>query len=390
MKIGILIDRLNIGGVEKIALEEVKALRALGEDAYLLVLRKKGVVNDAFPELQKLVPIIFLDQRLPRLLRLSIRFPIFHFFSSFHITYPLLIPFFIQKREFDYLIVHGTYTAFTAITIKWLRKISFSTFIWDPISYIIERVYSHKFFYFLKILLVNLSKLLDKVIIDNSDYILTGGPAHNTTFTNLNSNIKIVEIPPGVYSLEKISKQKKDYILLMTAWKKGKNPEYIFKLLRIIPQLKVKMVGKWLDKKYMDWFNSEIERKGFTKNISIIGEVSEVQLNNCYQRAIALLQINDDRGFGIPALEAAANGTTFVIPQGQGVCKLFTKNKDGFFVKEMNTKQIVKAINLLYQSKTLMYHMGESAWRKTNKLFSWSQHSIKLMNIINQTNVVRR
>lgn len=33
MKIGVLIDRLNVGGVEKIAIEEVRAPIAFGHDA---------------------------------------------------------------------------------------------------------------------------------------------------------------------------------------------------------------------------------------------------------------------------------------------------------------------------------------------------------------------
>ena len=44
MKIGVLIDRLNFGGVEKIAIEEVAALRKINEDAHLLILRRKAVV----------------------------------------------------------------------------------------------------------------------------------------------------------------------------------------------------------------------------------------------------------------------------------------------------------------------------------------------------------
>ena len=65
MKIGVLIDRLNVGGVEKIAIEEVRALIEAGHDAYLVVLRRKAVVENAFPDLLKDVPVIYLDDRLP-------------------------------------------------------------------------------------------------------------------------------------------------------------------------------------------------------------------------------------------------------------------------------------------------------------------------------------
>ena len=82
MKIGILIDRLNVGGVEKIAIEQVRSLREEKVDAYLVILRRKAVVSNAFPELLKKIPIIYLDDRLPEILRFSFKFPVFYFFSS--------------------------------------------------------------------------------------------------------------------------------------------------------------------------------------------------------------------------------------------------------------------------------------------------------------------
>ena len=124
-KIAILIDRLNVGGVEKIAIEEVKALIEEGEDAYLVILRRKGVINHAFKDLREGVPTIYLDDRLPLFLKFSFRFPVFHFFSFFHLSYPFLIPLVIKKKEFDYIIVHGTYTAFTAVALKKIKKIRY-------------------------------------------------------------------------------------------------------------------------------------------------------------------------------------------------------------------------------------------------------------------------
>ena len=385
MKLGILIDRLNVGGVEKIALEEVKALRALGEDASLLVLRKKGVVDNAFPELQKHVPIIFLDERLPRLLRFSFQFPIFHFFSSFHLTYPIFIPFLVKKKEFDYLIVHGTYTSFTAITIKWFRKIPFSAFIWDPISYIINRVYSKTLPSTIGKALNFIAEIVDKFILNATDYILTGGDAHNSVFLKLNHSKKIIKIVPGVHPVNNLNRQqKKDYILMVTAWKKGKNPEYIFKLIDKIPNLKFKLVGKWIDPKYEKEFRNKVKVNKYSKNIEILGEVTEKTLHVYYQEALFLLQTNDDRGFGMPALEAAAHGTTFIIPKGQGVCAIFKDGVDGFYTAEKDNKKLSIFIKKLINDKTRSLTMGEHALRTVENKYSWRIHSSQLMRLINK------
>jgi glycosyltransferase involved in cell wall biosynthesis len=381
-KIAIVIDRLNVGGVEKIAIEQARALRNLGQDAYLVVLRRKGIIDDAFSDLRKNLPTIYLDDRLPKFLKFSLKFPVFNFFSLFHITYPFLIPFVVKKNEFNYAIVHGTYTAFTAVTLRKIKKTPYSVFIWDPIGYILERVYSKKLSILINIFKMA-AKFLDRRIINNSDYILVGGSAHNKYIRKINPKTIIKIIPPSVHPMEKPNKTKDDYILMVTAWKRGKNAEYVFEILKKIPDLKVKLVGKWLEPAYKREFLNSIKKEEYLKNIDVVGEVTEKQLSNYYAKAAALLQINDDRGFGMPALEAAAHGTTFIIPEGQGVCALFKNNSDGFFTKEKETDVIAKHISMLMKSKTLALKMGRNAWRTARNNASWETHAKELIKISN-------
>lgn len=382
MKIGVLIDRMNVGGVEKIAVEQVRALRELGEDAYLVVLREKAVVENAFTDLIKNVPIVYLDRRLNHFTRFSFQFPVFHFFSSFHLTYPLFIPHVLKKKEFDYFIVHGTYTAFSAITIKKTAKIPFSVFIWDPIDYILDRVYSKNFLKPFLAILHMLARNLDKKIITNADAILVGGDAHNAYFKKVDPNKKIITIPPYVHPLKKLPQQKKVFALMVTAWKEGKNPEYIFELLKAYSKLTVIMAGKWLDIDYLNKFRKLVKKHGVTKRLTITGAITEEQLTKYYQGALFLLQTNDDRGFGLPALEAAGHGTTFIIPSGQGVCNLFKDKTDGYYVKEHDTKKILDHIQYLYEHKESAKKMGEKAWEKVTKKYSWHQHASMLIKLI--------
>jgi glycosyltransferase involved in cell wall biosynthesis len=339
------------------------------------------VVSDAFLDLRKGIPTIFLDDRLPWFLRFSFKFPVFNFFSFFHITYPLLLPFVVKRNEFDYFIVHGTYTAFSAITLKKIKGIKFSVFIWDPIGYILLRVYSKNLSFFLS-LFIKIARFLDKIIINSSDEILVGGDAHNKYIQELNKKAIIKIISPSVHPLSKLILSKEDYVLMVTAWKKGKNPEYIFELVKKFPEIKIKMVGKWLDNIYRTEFEKEIMIKKLTKNIFIVGEVNEKELSEYYSKALVLLQTNDDRGFGMPALEAAGHGTTFIIPQGQGVCNLFEENKEGFFVNEMDTKKIINLLEKLIKDKNLAEVMGKKAWVKTFKNYSWENHALSLTSIL--------
>ncbi|HUD10515.1 MAG TPA: glycosyltransferase [Candidatus Saccharimonadales bacterium] len=383
MKIGIVIDRLNVGGVEKIAIEEVIALRQLGEDAQLVVLREKAVVQNAFPDLLHDVPVVYLDKRLPKLLRFSFPFPVFSFFSLFHITYPLFLPFVVKKKEFDYFIVHGTYTCFSVATISKIKKIQFSAFIWDPISYILTRVYNKKFFAPLLWLLKKIAYTLDKFLINSMDTVLVGGSAHNAFIRRINQHKPIKAIYPAVHPLKRLLK-KDDYVLMVTAWKDGKDPEYIFEIIKKLPGIHIKMVGKWTDPLYRQKFEKIVQEKGYNREIEIVGAVSESQLFKYYAQARVLLQTNDDRGFGMPAMEAAGCGTTFIIPRGQGVCDLFIDGEDGFYTKEKDTKTICTLLKRLLENPELATSIGNKAWNHVRNNYSWEKHALELKQIINE------
>lgn len=383
MKIGIVIDRLNVGGVEKIAIEQVRALRGIDEDAYLVVLREKGVVKNAFPDLVKTVPIIYLDQRLPSVFRFSFQFPVFHFFSSFHLTYPIFLPFVIKKNEFDYFIVHGTYTCLSAISIRKIRGIRFSAFIWDPVSYILIRVYEKKFSYPVFFVLKKIAFFLDNLILRNIDEILVGGTAHNKLLKEINPRKKIRIIYPSVHPIKKQT-VKKNFILMITAWKEGKDPEYIAEITKKISEFKIIMAGKWLDNGYKKKFELFLKDKKLNKQIELTGEVSESRLSQLYSSALLLLQTNDDRGFGMPALEAAGHGTTFIIPKGQGVCKLFTAGKEGFYTNEKDTNNITELINELIKNKKKVKLMGKNALEKIKNNYSWEKHALLLKKVIEE------
>ncbi|MGI8420329.1 MAG: glycosyltransferase family 4 protein, partial [Candidatus Levyibacteriota bacterium] len=226
-----------------------------------------------------------------------------------------------------------------------------------------------------------LARFLDALILKNTDAILVGGDAHDNYLKKIAPQTPIITIPPSVHPLKKLTAKKKNYILMVTAWKEGKNPEYIFGLLKAYPKFAVVMAGKWLDPNLLKVFQKNVKVSGFTKQITVTGQLSEGQLTQYYSEALFLLQTNDDRGFGLPALEAAGHGTTFLIPRGQGVCNLFTNGTHGYYVKEHDTNTIVKKISDLYEDKEKAKKMGKLAWGKVIKNYSWRQHAVKLVNL---------
>jgi len=383
IKIGVLIDRVIPGGAEKIAIKQVQTLRELGYDARLLVINKvdkKGMEGKPFLDIMGKIPIEYLSDRIPKFLRFDFKFPFFSFFSFFHFSYPFLIPFTVKRKEFDIIISHGTYTCFTAMALARRREIPYAAYIWDPITYILSKGYPKGPIKLFRFILLPIAIFLDKQILNNASFLLVGGQAHNEYFQKI-SNKEIHVIPPSYNPISKLPSKRGDYLLAVTAWKPGKDPEYFFKLMKFFPKFKLKLVGSWLSKEYKETYEKEVIANGLTKQIEVLGAVSENELVELYSKARVLIQINDDRGFGMPALEAAACGCPFIIPRGQGVCDLFDDKVDGFFIKEKDWDQIVKTLSLLMGSERTSWKMGSHAWKVVCEKYSWRKHVERLLSI---------
>jgi len=382
MKIGILIDRLNIGGVEKSAIQEVRALNKLRADATLIVLSRKSVVKLAHKDLLKGVPVIFLDDRFPKLLKFTFKFPGFAFFSFFHISYPLILPFFVKRGEFKYIISHGSYTTLSALSLKITKGIPYSIYFWDPVKYIIRRVYVGRFPSLMISLFSSLGTLIDGLLSTNSDHVFVAANTHDTYLTRFVKKENIVVVPPGTYIGKRAAKKGK-HVLMVTTWKKGKNPEYVFEIVEKLPDIKLKMVGGWLDPAMLSNFKEEIKNRGFEDNIELCGAADEEMLAQIYPKALVHLTTNLEKGFGMPVLEAAACGTLSIVAKGSGVCSVFKHGIDTFITEERDTKKIAKYIKKLIENPSIAKKMGNSAYERVKNDFSWKAHVQKLFKNIN-------
>lgn len=384
IKIGILIDRLNVGGVEKIAIEEVIALRKLHIDAYLTVLSRKAVVVNAFTDLLNGVPIDYLEDRLPWFLKFSFKIPYFYFFSLFHITYPFFIPFFVKKGEYDYIISHNSYTTFTALTLSKWKKIPYVMYVWDPISYIIKKAYSNGPIAFFHGFISQIAKYLDRLLANNSIALIAVGTLHGKFLKEIISDKKkVFFLSPGQKHIRVLPSQRDEYLLTVSAWKEGKKLEELLEIIHKIPQAKLKIVGRWIHESYKIKIKQIIKLLKIDKRAEIIGEVSEIALQRLYTYARALIIMNNERGFGMPVLESAACGCPSIVTEDTGATKYFKNNLDGLYVSLGNSKIMELAIKKLLNDKKLALSMGKHAWETVKEKYTWEKHARKLIEVVN-------
>lgn len=382
MRIAVLIDRLRLGGVEKVAIEEVRAFRKLGEDASLVVLRREGSSFDAFEDIVKDIPLVFLDDRLPRLLQLSVRVPYFYFFSTFHITYALLLPFHVRRDEFDAVLSHGTFTSLTALGLRRIRGIPYLIYVWDPIDYILQAVYRVGPLKAINGALRFVGRAVDRLLVRGSEGVLVSGRSHVPYLERIAGRQVVRLLPPGCNPAASLAAERGDYVLAVTAWKEGKNLEFLLTTMRDIGHGTLYVGGGWVQESYRSRITELIEALGLTDRIRILGHMSEDGLRNLYSRARVTVIPESERGFGLAGLEAAANGCSFVATSDSGVSALFEDREDCRLFEAGDRRQIRSILETFLADEALATRMGRRAWMRARQSLQWHHHCGTAMSVL--------
>lgn len=380
-KIGILIDQLVLGGVQKMALEDARNLKQLGHKAQVLVLMRKGY-KPQYKNFTKGVRIRFLSDSYPWPLKLSIKFPIFSFFSTLHILSPFLSRLAIKEKEFDIIISHGTTTCFTAQGIKRARHIPFLAAIHDPMDYILKKVYSQSLLRYIFPIITPVLSRLEANIVKDSEQVLLLSNLHQK-FISKTYKIKPAILSPATLVPNKIPDKEKNYIIASTRWENPKNPKLLIKIAKNLPQANIAIAGSWTNQTDYQNFKKEIKKNNLESRIHLFPMISEKKLQALYQESRLFIHPIEE-AFGVGGLEAAANACPIIIPDGSGITQHLKNGEDGIFVKRITVGEFVKAAKKLWYKPELARKMGLSARNKVLSL-TWENHAKNLLRLIDET-----
>ena len=141
--------------------------------------------------------------------------------------------------------------------------------------------------------------------------------------------------------------------------------------------IKLVLVGK------EDYFYKRLKEKvkemGLQKYVLFYGEVNDEELGNLYKNAIALVNPSLMEGFGLPALEAMANGCLVLasnIPALKEVC-----GESAIYFDPYDVNDIVRKMKEVYYDN--MYHHRDKIKKglERSKKFSWEKMAIETLKI---------
>lgn len=356
-KIGVLVDQLIPGGVQKTAIEEVRGLRRLGHDAKLVILMREGF-SQKNRYLVSNTPYFFLTDRFPKILRLNIKFPVFRFLSLNHLLSPILAPFTVPTKEFDCILSHGTTTSFTAWSLSCFRGIPYIFAVHDPMAYILEKIYRPTYLSLFFPIIKPLVSFLQKHLVRKAAFCVLDSNVHKNLIAEkymAKTQVLRLSVTP-----QKLPKKRGDKIICFGRWDKGKGLEVLTKLLKKLPGQKMVIAGTWSNQDELMWFKTMLQTNRLTDQIDLITGYNNQDLANICMQGRLWLHPHFE-GFSLSALEAASFGLPIIIPKNSGVTELFQDGVHGYFPSRVTAGQLQKTILPLLKDERLAYKMGVKA-----------------------------
>ncbi len=383
LKIGIIIDQLVPGGVQKSAINEARELIKLGHSVNLYVLTRSKYEYQ-YEDLSKGLSVYYLSDFNPSFFRKAIPIPYFSFLTHLHIINPFFVSRYTVLKNLDFIVSHGTTTCITAAAISKKLRIPYVAFIWDPMLYILEKTYqrtSLKYFFFL---LKPIIKMYEADFLKSAAIVATTSKVHQN-FIYKTYGISSNVIYPGS-SAPKIIEQKNlenKYVLGYTRWELSKNPYIFIWLARRLPSdVRILIAGSWTDKEEHAKFKELIYLNNLDKKILLTSPITKKDLAKIARKSFVWIHPNYE-ALGIAGLEMAAYGLPIIIPKGSGLTELFVEKKHGFFPDPFDYQTFLDHINYLYNHPKLARSMGLKA-ANVAKNYSWRFHATTILEIINK------
>lgn len=385
LKIGILIGQVvQIGGVCIAAFEEVRNLLQMGYQAELIVLMEKPEFRH--DDFSKGIPLRYLSREYPKIFRKTFRIPGFSFLSAFHLFSPFLISRCIRPGTYDFIFAHETYNILSALSLWRKNRIPYGGYFWDPASYILPRVYQKRALGICLPILKPIVRHYDRKLIRGSQFSTVCSSYHLPFVRELAGKNNVKVLHPGCnITSEPIPKRRGNYLLALTKWDIGKNPEFLLKVLTRLKDKSVELVvaGNWSQGSLRQQFINQIRNYRLSDRVRLIDRVAGREKERLFAQARFLIHPIIE-AFGMFVLEAAAGGCGSILPRGSGVNDLLEHGRSGYFPPEGDIDEYVRCLDQIVADERLAYSIGREA-RRVAERNTWRSHTEKLLSFIKQS-----
>lgn len=170
---------------------------------------------------------------------------------------------------------------------------------------------------------------------------------------------------------------KKPYILLTNRHSPMKRFEYaIWAMKAIARQVDgVRLVITGQETEYTDQLRYLADGLRVSDVVDFVGLVSESELGELYRSAAVYVYPSPEEDFGMGIVEAMAHGTPVVAWRNGGPTVTVAHGETGYLVEPYDTDDFAEKLLLLATNPELGERMGRAAHRRAIERFSYEQHN---------------
>lgn len=121
-----------------------------------------------------------------------------------------------------------------------------------------------------------------------------------------------------------------------------------------------------------------IDRLALQGRVSLMGYVSDAELEQYYKEATCLVYISLYEGFGLPPLEVMVHGVPVVASNRSSIPEVV--GDSGILVDPENIDEVADAVLSLLDNQALHRRLSEKAWQRARE-FSWRNTAEKTVSI---------
>jgi len=230
-----------------------------------------------------------------------------------------------------------------------------------------------------------IEKFLINRVIKNSSYILC---VSKNTLLDLKrlfkvdeNKLQVINCSASDFFRPENSKLDSNFYLAVSTISPRKNFLNIVKsfseVLKVNKDLRLKIVGNkgWQYKTVFE----EIENLGISKNVDILGYVSDEKLRQLYNCAIALVFPSFYEGFGIPPLEAMKSGCPVISSNTSSLPEVV--GDAAILIDPYDIKSLTKAMLEIKNNDNLRKSLILKGLNQSKK-FSFDKSAVKLANLL--------
>ena len=392
------------GGGEKLVLEEMRGLRALGHQVtcFAPYVDREG----CFPDVPEMADIRTLLPPPPAWLPVK---------ESLWVALScLLIPFLAPRfRSFDVFLGANQPGPWLAFVLAKLLKKPYVAYLAQPLRLLHPRAIDeqnglriregdHKFLMILRKLAGPIIDWADRISVCGAAAVLTNGSYVGSWIRRV-YGVDVIDCPAGCHvdDPEILDYGKrwsghirvngwqipKPYVLLTNRHSPMKRFEYALwamkSIIRVSPSATLVITGQKTS--YTRLLEYLADSLGIGNSVRFVGLISESSLRRLYGQAAVYVYPSPEEDFGMGIVEAMAAGTPTVAWDCCGPTVTVDSGVTGYLVEPYDTEAFARRMLGLLTNRDIAERLGRSGNERASQLFSYARHIAVLGDVLHAT-----